>query len=330
MATRGKLGGLARGTVELSLLLDAAGFDTILIETVGVGQDEVDIAGVADVTVVVLVPGLGDDVQAIKAGIMEIADVLVINKADLPGADRLEEELRAMQSLTNTAHPVPIVRAVATQGSGVDQLLERVDLISKHRRTDTDQIEIWSTRLRELLRQSLLSELKPAELKKHAALVASREEDPYEALAKLTAALPKNEGRVSVEIDHLGIAVRSLAEGLEFYEKALGMTVSLRETVESEGVHVAMLPAGSAPGTPSIELLEASNEASSIAKFVGSRGPGLHHVALRVDNLPAAIDRLKSGGYRVLHEPRVGAGGHQYVFVHPHSTGGVLLELIQK
>ncbi len=135
---------------------------------------------------------------------------------------------------------------------------------------------------------------------------------------------------MSVEVDHLGIAVRSLAEGLKFYEGALGMSVSLRETVESEGVHVAMLPAGSSAGAPRIELLEAAHEASTIAKFVGSRGPGLHHVALRVDDLEAAFDRLTSSGYRVLHEPRIGAGGHQYVFVHPQSTGGVLLELIQK
>jgi methylmalonyl-CoA epimerase len=135
---------------------------------------------------------------------------------------------------------------------------------------------------------------------------------------------------VSIEIDHLGIAVRSLREGLEFYEKALGMAVSLRETVESEGVHVAMLPAGSSTGSPSIELLEAANESSTVAKFVAARGPGLHHVALRVDDLGAAVGRMKSGGYRVLHEPRIGAGGHEYVFVHPHSTGGVLLELIQK
>ena len=135
---------------------------------------------------------------------------------------------------------------------------------------------------------------------------------------------------MSVEIDHLGIAVRSLREGLELYEKALGMAVSLRETVESEGVHVAMLPAGSSTGSPSIELLEASNESSTVARFVALRGPGLHHVALRVDDLSAAVDRMKSGGYRVLHEPRIGAGGHEYVFVHPHSTGGVLLELIQK
>jgi methylmalonyl-CoA epimerase len=135
---------------------------------------------------------------------------------------------------------------------------------------------------------------------------------------------------MNIEIDHLGIAVRSLDEGLSFYEKALGMSVTLRETVESEGVSVAMLPAGDSEAAPRIELLEASSDDSTIAKFVGSRGPGLHHVALRVDDLSGAIDRMKSGGYRVLHEPRIGAGGHRYVFVHPHSTGGVLLELIQK
>ena len=100
MATRGNLGGLAAATTDMALLLDAAGKDVVLIETVGVGQDEVEIAKLADVTVVVLVPGMGDDVQAIKAGIMEIADVFVINKADQPGADRLEREILAMQSLS--------------------------------------------------------------------------------------------------------------------------------------------------------------------------------------------------------------------------------------
>ena len=96
MATRGWLGGLARATAELTTLLDAAGFDVVIVETVGVGQDEVEIARLAQVTLVVLVPGTGDDVQAIKAGIMEIADVFVINKADLPGADKLEHELAGL------------------------------------------------------------------------------------------------------------------------------------------------------------------------------------------------------------------------------------------
>jgi len=131
---------------------------------------------------------------------------------------------------------------------------------------------------------------------------------------------------MTIEIDHLGIAVRSLAEGLRFYEGALGMEITGTETIASEQVAVAMLPAGAAR----IELLEATGEESPIARFIEKRGPGLHHIALRVDDLPLAIERLRSEGARVLNEPQRGAGGHLYVFVHPASTGGVLLELIQK
>jgi methylmalonyl-CoA epimerase len=132
-------------------------------------------------------------------------------------------------------------------------------------------------------------------------------------------------GSDKFSIDHLGIAVRSLDAALDFYEKQLGFEVGLRETVEQERVHVAMLPAGG----PRIELLEASGPDSVIAKFIEKRGEGLHHVAVKVPDLNAAVARLKSGGARLLNDPRPGAGGHLYVFVHPSSTGGVLLELIQ-
>ncbi|HMF77812.1 MAG TPA: methylmalonyl-CoA epimerase [Bryobacteraceae bacterium] len=133
-----------------------------------------------------------------------------------------------------------------------------------------------------------------------------------------------------IEIDHLGIAVRSLDESLRFYEQMLGLTVSQCETVAAEQVSVAMLPAGREASSPRIELLESAAEGSVIGKFVERHGPGLHHIALRVDNLSAVLERLKSEGARLLNEPRRGAGGHLYVFVHPASTGGVLLELIQK
>jgi methylmalonyl-CoA epimerase len=135
---------------------------------------------------------------------------------------------------------------------------------------------------------------------------------------------------MGVEVDHLGIAVRSLEEGLRFYEAMLGMKVSDRESVEAERVHVAMLPAGAVANGPRIELLEGSDADSVISKFVAARGPGLHHIALRVDDLGAVVERLKDEGARILNEPREGAGGHMYVFVHPASAGGVLVELIQK
>lgn len=133
-------------------------------------------------------------------------------------------------------------------------------------------------------------------------------------------------GSNKFSIDHLGIAVRSLDAALEFYEKQLGFPVGLRETVEQERVHVAMLPAGG----PRIELLEATGPDSVIAKFIEKRGEGLHHVAVKVPDLAATVERLKAGGTRLLNDPRPGAGGHLYVFVHPSSTGGVLLELIQE
>jgi len=129
-----------------------------------------------------------------------------------------------------------------------------------------------------------------------------------------------------LRIDHLGIAVRSVDEALQFYKEQLGFQVGLRETVEHEKVKVAMLPAGG----PRIELLEATEPDSVIGKFIAKRGEGLHHVAIKVPDLGAAVQRLKTGGARLLNEPRPGAGGHLYVFVHPASTGGVLLELIQQ
>lgn len=135
---------------------------------------------------------------------------------------------------------------------------------------------------------------------------------------------------MNVEIDHLGIAVGNLDEGLRFYEQLLGMKVTHRETVEAERVNLAILPAGMAADAPRIELLEPMDADSTIAKFLETRGPGLHHIALRVNDLAAATERLNVEGARLLNQPRAGAGGHVYVFVHPASTGGVLLELIQK
>ena len=192
VATRGQLGGIARGTLELALLLDASGRDVILIETVGVGQDEIAVTQLADVTVVVLVPGLGDDVQALKAGILEIADVFAINKADLPGAERLEQELRAMQSLGSASereNAAPLRRITASNGTGVGELWSVItDVFGKHGRKSA-QAEIWVVRLRELLRERLDSELSHSLLHKHGQQVAERLENPYQAVEALRTSL---------------------------------------------------------------------------------------------------------------------------------------------
>lgn len=190
-ATRGSIGGLAPAVADLCLLFDAAGFDVILIETVGTGQDEIAVARLAHVTVVVLVPGAGDDVQAIKAGIMEIADVFAINKSDLPGADQLGQDIRAAQSLV-AGDSAPVCLVSATEERGITELWTA---IMRHSAPTTSQVELWRLRLLEMLKEELLRTLPDEISLAAAARVASRAEDPYSAIATLKEELLRHAGR---------------------------------------------------------------------------------------------------------------------------------------
>ncbi len=189
VATRGHLGGIAASTFDLALLLDAAGYDVVLIETVGAGQDEIEIARLADVTVVVLIPGYGDDVQTIKAGIMEIADVFVVNKADLPGAERLENEIRSMQGLAQASaapsKPAALCRVVATTGKGVPELLSAINSVAEKRHDSQRQTAKWVARLQEMWCSRMLTDVSDQEWERLAEQVAKRLEDPHAALEKL-------------------------------------------------------------------------------------------------------------------------------------------------
>ena len=196
MATRGFLGGLARSTAEVALLLDAAGKRQVLIETVGVGQDEIDIVRLADCVLVILVPGLGDDIQNMKAGLMEIGDIFVLNKADREGADRLEEQLHAMLSLVMPRdgwHP-PVLRTVATENKGVAQLAETVEKFRKHFESSPQRqqkhIQHWENRLIEMLESRLLEKVlggKAGQARLHALAeeVAARKKDPFTAVSEI-------------------------------------------------------------------------------------------------------------------------------------------------
>jgi LAO/AO transport system kinase len=187
MATRGKLGGLAQTTLDVALLLDAAGYEVIFIETVGVGQDEIDIAQLADVTVVTLVPGMGDDVQAAKAGIMEVADVFAINKADLPGAEALAQSIQFMQSLGEKT--APICQVSAADGTGMKELLAAIESVFAKKGKQDGFTHVWELRLRERLRDTIVEGLPSELLAEQAALVAARKQDPYQAVMKLKAEL---------------------------------------------------------------------------------------------------------------------------------------------
>ena len=195
MATRGHLGGLARATGDAALVLDAAGLKTIIIETVGVGQDEVDIIRTADVSIVTLVPGTGDDVQALKAGIMEIADIFVVNKADHDAVDRLVAAIESNLSLqsygTDEWRP-PILKTIATTGAGVAELAAAIDAFRtqaaptqaarRQQRSEYRLRELVSHRFIERLERDVL---KPGELGALADRVAERELDPYTAADEL-------------------------------------------------------------------------------------------------------------------------------------------------
>ncbi|HXG86148.1 MAG TPA: methylmalonyl Co-A mutase-associated GTPase MeaB [Pyrinomonadaceae bacterium] len=196
MATRGNLGGLSRATVDAVSILDAAGFDKIIVETVGVGQDEVEIVKTADVSVVVLVPGMGDDIQAIKAGIMEIGDVFVINKADREGVLRTEKELEALLSLAHRPDfwNSPIVRTVATENKGIEDLSKAIesynDFQEQGEASLTRRKDIARWRLLELLRETLLRQTlnkngTSEKLEKFALEVAEKRRDPYSAIEEI-------------------------------------------------------------------------------------------------------------------------------------------------
>lgn len=196
MATRGNLGGLARSTVDAVSILDAAGYNKIIIETVGVGQDEVEVVKAADISVVVLVPGMGDDIQAIKAGIMEIGDIFVINKADREGVLATEKELEALLSLASRedAWDPPIVKTVATEGAGIQQLAEAIEKYREFNLTasssDGRRRAVARWRILELLRERLVvqtlgKDSASEKLDRLAGEVASRQRDPYSAVDEL-------------------------------------------------------------------------------------------------------------------------------------------------
>jgi LAO/AO transport system kinase len=335
MATRGNLGGLSRATVDAVAILDAAGFDKVIVETVGVGQDEVEIVKAADVSVVVLVPGMGDDIQAIKAGIMEIGDVFVINKADREGVLRTQKELESLLTLAHRPdfwNP-PIVKTIATENKGIEDLSVAIESYRTFQ-TEADAsltrkqaIARW--RIMGLLQERLLGDLLRRDgvedrLGELAIAIAEKKTDVYSAVESL---IGRNGGSSAPRyINHLGVATKGIDEALKFWADALGLENVHTETVEDQKVRVAMLPLGESR----IELLEPTSEDSPISKFLEKRGGGIHHIAVEVDDIEATLAKLKAAGTRLIDEvPRIGAEDCLVAFVHPSSTNGVLLELVQ-
>jgi len=341
MATRGHLGGLARTTAEAAIVLDAAGYDVVIIETVGVGQDEVDIVRTADCSVVTLVPGTGDEVQALKAGIMEIADIFVVNKADREGADRTAASIEMMLSLDDAMGEgwrPPVMRTEATTGRGVSEL---IDMIERFRAQSVDTLGArrraraeW--RLREILGRRFMIHLEtnvftPGEFGEWLDRISAREVDPYGAADQvmaraLGATKTTSEVVLVTGIDHVGIAVADADASLKFFTGVLGLTSDAPQDITGQNTRVRFVDTGDAK----LELVESLAAGSPIGNYLEKRGPGIHHVALRVSDIHAAIAQVVAAGVRMIDtEPRRGAHGSLIAFVHPADTHGVLVELKQ-
>jgi len=336
MATRGHLGGLARTTGEAALVLDAAGYDIVIVETVGVGQDEVDIVRTADVSIVTFVPGAGDEVQALKAGIMEIADIFVVNKADRDGADRTAASIESMLSLEQwpaDAWRPPVLRTVATTGAGVTELVETIDrfrqktdvALTARRRARSE----W--RLREILERRFMDHLEqkvlaPGELETLLDRISNRDVDPYAAAQSVIArAVGSAGGAASLSLDHVGVAVADATELVSLFDRLFSLATDSPEDVGQHRVRFV----GTAGTT--IELVEPRTAESPVAKFLQKRGPGLHHLCLLVPDIDASMAALKQRGVQFIDEqPRPGAHGSRIAFIKPASVGGLLVELKQK
>jgi len=333
MATRGHLGGLARTTADAAMVLDAAGYDIVIIETVGVGQDEIDIVRTADVALVVLVPGAGDDVQALKAGIMEIADIFVVNKADRDGADRAAATIDAMLALDDRpagAWKPPVIRTEATSGRGVPDVIaalaqfrQAADVLAASRR---EERAAW--RLREILGRQFVRHVEeqllgPDEFTAAFGAIARREVDPYTAAASiLERAMP---GRRRFSIDHVGVAVADAAGYVAMFRDLFGLTTDEPSDV---GVHRIRFVQ---TGESTIELVEPLSSDAPIAKFLAKHGPGLHHICLFVPDLDAVLADLKSRGVALIDDtPRQSAHAARIAFIHPSSANGLLIELKQR
>ncbi len=338
MATRGSLGGLAPATGEAAAVLDAWGASTIFIETVGTGQAEVDVMSAADTVVVVTTPGLGDGVQAIKAGVMEIGDLFVVNKADRADADRAVSDLKMMLEMApDSWWRPPVVTTVATTGEGVPRMLAA---ISEHRAAqgssgalDRRRRERWRRQILRFteasLRLRILEALPPEDLEMLVGRVASGESDPRAASRLLVGhAAPRlaQGPRRPVRVGHIGVAVRSVTSASRFYREVLGLEVGEPESLGSEGVRVAFVPLGEA----TIELLEPLSGEGPIARFLERRGEGIHHVAVVVPSVERALEAARGAGFEPIDAaPRPGAHGARVAFLHPKTTSGVLVELME-
>lgn len=339
IGTRGHLGGLSRSTEAVVKIMDAMGKEVIFIETVGVGQSEIEVIKVSDIILLVLVPGMGDDIQVIKAGIMEIGDIFVVNKADREGADKLIAEIEMMLHLDKCSKKnPPIVKTIGTENVGIEKLWVEIDRLFSNLQNNGNLYQRRKNRIKKEIYDLFLQNWQDMffqltgekKLGKEVEMVLNQEIDPYSVVNKLTEIFKKEifkEGtNLLNKIDHIGIAVKKLEDALTVFQEILEVKCSGIEEVEEQKVKVACLPVGESK----IELLESTSEESVIARYIEKRGEGIHHIAFQVKDIVTVIDKLNRKGIKLIDQkPRIGASNTKIAFLHPKSTNGVLIELCE-
>ncbi|HEX9636670.1 MAG TPA: methylmalonyl Co-A mutase-associated GTPase MeaB [Acidobacteriota bacterium] len=342
LASRGARGGLAGVVFSACELLAAAGFEWILVETVGAGQAEIDVTELADCTVVVLCPGLGDEVQASKAGLLELADLFVVNKSDRPEAEAEAaqlEEVAEWAGRRGAARPAVLMTCART-GAGVRELWQALQA-QRHsagadgaenrrrsqarRRLERALRERWQAQIANRLDRPEAEPVIEALAAGRLALPAAVERLEREEWARSAAA--KSEADGGVGLDHVAIASAELEPVLELLARLFGLEAGPAEQLEAMGVRAVYLQAGGAK----IEVVAPAAAANPLQRFLEQRGTALHHLCLAVPDLERTLERLDARGVRLIdRRPRIGAGGAKIAFVHPSATEGVLVELKER
>ena len=299
IANRGHLGGLSLSTHEIIDLLQAAGKEIIIIETVGVGQSEVDIVNVADVVLMVLNPDSGDEIQIFKAGIIEIADIFVINKADLGGSDNKISEIRNYFAMS--AQDPLIFPTSAKEDQGIDELLAGISAASgKRKRAESDEKSAGHEEklCRKDRRRTLPGGNAPRPRPWPPCCSNSGSGQSLPAGRSQISHNLKQEAAMIKKIDHIAIAVKNLAEEITRYRDVLGLEYLGTEVVAEQKVTVAFFKISDV----FIELLEPLTADSPISAFIEKKGGGLHHLALEVDDIQGAIRRLQEKNVQMLDQ----------------------------
>lgn len=309
VATRGATGGLSEKLIDMAAAMKAFGYEEVYIETVGIGQDEVAVRQVVDTLVVVEAPGLGDEVQAMKASPLSVADILVVNKSDKTGATQ------TAAILAETLGKPPIVTS-ALDGDGVPELAESIqsakrEAMESKRKQAADRRK-FAWRFTNALARKWTDRLaqSAAEIV-HDPARGHGIENLYQRIREIMQFLP----------DHVAVAVPDLDAAISDYQR-LGFFLERRESFPAEKVETAFFNAGGFH----IELLQATSADSPISKFVAERGGGIHHIAFEVDDLPAAERAFKARGAQTIGGIKPGTRGKQILFLHPKSTSRALLE----